>query len=279
MSGLIGILGENLTACSSLLAFVLAAAGCGGTPAGLGGDSLAGPDEHFEYQCQDDVDIDVDSLVSGGSPPYECELFVGPGGGNAPDGVSLEDCHLGGTAGALDVPGYYGYMVRVTDAAGAVVDVPIGCFNGLCNNAGSAVTIDPDPGNPLITTAGVGYSWTVTLPDVDIPCSVSDCSACNGCISTRLMPGPIPQMELTEDMVCTNPGTVCLVRDTEQADQCPDVVTSTRVVTVKDHDPIRDDGGPAWETVPITIGYSGPDPDTCGPKQFECHAATLTLSE
>lgn len=253
--------------------------GCGGAEVGQPGESLAGPGELFSYQCADTADVDVTDLVSGGVLPYSCELFVGPGGGTVPTDTTLTDCVLSGGAGSDDAPGYYGYLVRVTDAAGAVIDVPIGCDNGPCNNADTAVTITPEPQTPRVGTAGEGYSFTATLPDVNIPCSVGDCSACNGCISTRLMPKPLPVMALTTDLDCAEPGTVCLVRDTEAADSCPDVITSSRVITVLPHEPIRDDGGPAWETVPITIGYSGPEPDTCGPNSFVCHTETLTLPE
>ncbi len=220
--------------------------------------------------------LDVSQVVQGGKGSLRCFIYQGPGEGTVPPGVTQDPndtsgCTLSGTVSASAKPGSYGFIVVVTDDLGQSIEVPVWYQGAPCNVAGVALTPPASP--PQVVPAGSAYSWQLEVTNLNYPCEDPGCTSCRACINMFLMSGPL---DPTAQLQCSNPGVVCSDCGPgciTNASTCPGLGSMRRSVDVRAHPPIRQ--GFAWETVELTLDYTGDDLQNCGPNHWECHIETL----
>ncbi len=227
-------------------------------------------DDETPYLVHEDgASTSVTSIVSG-TGPFTCSLYTGGGRGTRPGDVVLSACALEGGADLDDKPGQYGFIVRVRDACGATVDVPVAYRHADCD---ADVSFTPAPWPPRVPDAPLtGYVWNLEV-DFDLVDTGNNCTACYG-----FSLGTLPPAQISGGLDCPNPGSIC-----SDCDACiggidcdQPTVTMSREVTVKPHNALRTDGGPAWLTLEVNLIYSGSTlPPMCGPNAFACHVEAL----
>jgi hypothetical protein len=223
---------------------------------------------------------DVTTVVTGGARPYACTLYSGPGQGTVPAGVTQDlaadpaGCVLAGgvAAGAGDVPGAYGFIVTVEDAAGDSIEIPVAYQGPPCDTA--AATLVPGGWPPPVEPAGAPRSWQLAIADLD---AIESGAVCDACMSVSLFTrGPLT---IAPGLDCASGGDLCSDCDgcVALAAGCPGAATASRPIELRAHAPLRADGRPAWATVAIGVAYSGGSLDPCGGKNWGCHLETLQL--
>ncbi len=221
--------------------------------------------------------LDVSQVVQGGKGDLRCYIYQGPGEGTVPPGVTQDPndtsgCTLSGSVSPSAKPGSYGFIVVVSDELGQSLEVPVWYQGQLCNVGG--VSLTPAASPPQVVSAGSAYSWQLAVTDLNFPCEDGGCTHCRGCLNMFLSSGPL---DPTNQLQCSNPGVVC--SDCGQgcitnASTCPGLGSMHRSVDVRDHPAIRAQGF-AWETIELTLDYTGDDLANCGPNHWECHIETL----
>jgi hypothetical protein len=218
--------------------------------------------------------VDVTTAVRGGKQPYACSWTEGPGAGELPPGVTLDEatCILAGEA-APEVPGSYGALVAVEDQLGQRVEIPV--YYAVAPCANEAGTLEPEENPPRAVARGAESSWLVTLSDLDVPCLDATCAECQACygisfpVASPL--GPVPGLN------CTGAAGVCYecAGCIDMDGACPGAGSMAPTLRIAAHDPIRE--GPAWVSFSVLIQYTGDDAAHCTGKGWQCHVATLEI--
>lgn len=242
-------------------------------------DAVTGPLESTlgdpPYLTGDPAGTDVRAAVRGGQRPYTCIIYEGAAPGTVPAGVVQDPAEPGGCvlAGGVDeelgdLPGAYGLIVIVTDAAGDSVEIPVAYEGAPCGAA-------PDAWPIALHGAGAAATWTITIDDLD---GVVGAMGCEPCMSmSALTRAPLA---VAPNLACAAGGDLC-----SDCDGCiavtgtcpgPDIATAVRDVELRAHAPVRA-GVAGWVTVELSVSYSGGSLDPCGSKRWRCHIEALEL--
>lgn len=215
---------------------------------------------------------DVREAVNGGEPPYTCEIYEGPGEGTIPAGVFQDSgdssgCVLGGGLEPSwgDHPGNYGFLMDVTDAAGASVVVPVvyegpGCDTG-------AVSISPSSAASIITDA---TRWRIRVADLDLVGMGG--GACASCFDVSLLTRS--PFNTAPNLDCNASGDFCspppeLPTSCDQEPTLHDRFIDLRGSTKANGDEL------GFVTLELSASYSGQAVDPCGSKSWRCHIEVL----
>jgi len=290
-------------------AFALAAVacilGCGGTPNSVANDAApddAGPIDAALPDARVDADVtdggplrstlgeppyvignpagtDIRDSVVGGEPPYECAVYAGPAPGTVPIGIQgateTSGCVFNGgvDVAAGDAPGAYGFIVIVTDRAGASIDIPI-AYEGPGCTAGNA-TVEPATWPVPVNPPGSAFDLSLEVTELD---GVEGPGGCGPCFDLSLLTRR--PLVASTGLRCDAEGDLC--SDCEDCitsvGECPgpNIGTVLRTVDLRDHAPLRPDG-PGWATLSLDASYSGANADPCGTERFRCHFEVLEL--
>jgi len=236
-----------------------------------------GATPYMKATCSATSQIKVSSLFTGGLGPYTCKVYSGPGQGTFPTKLAYASsdpsgCTLtGGFDAAKDKPGAYGFIVTVTDGVGQTLDVPIACKNGDCP---ANMVMKPAIWPPRTMSPAFSYKWVMDMNDVNVLCKDAQCLSCGACSNTLM--GISSPMTADAKLDCTKPGDICLFNSKLGIiTSCPSVIGWHAEPLVKAHTPQRGAGKVAWNSLELTIKYSGSILNPCGNKEWTCHWDTL----
>ncbi len=226
------------------------------------------------YLVGDPAGTSLLAAVAGGAPPYSCEIYEGPGEGTLPAGVTLNGCDLEGGLRPEwgDLPGNYGFLVEVSDAAGSRVAVPVVYPGAACSTAN--VTMQPSSTASMTAAAGSSGTWRVDVLDLDGVDYGGNCSACM--TVSALTRSPI---SASANLSCDAAGDLCVDDSLPMtySGSCPgtNIATATRFVQLDAHPMVKQGAG--FVTVEVAANYSGGSIDPCHGKVWRCHMDVLEV--
>jgi hypothetical protein len=226
--------------------------------------------------------LDVRSSIVGGTAPYTCYIYEGPGEGTVPAGVWADEdddesgCILYGRLERDwgDMPGNYGFFMVVEDSEGESLDVPVVYFGDPCDT--EDVRLSPSADASLIGLPGAPQSWQLDVFGVD---GVAYGDVCGSCFAMSLLTRN--PLSIAARLECDEDGDWCSDEVgflSYHSDRCPgdDFASVRRYVDLAPHDTVREGSG--FVTMELSASYSGVSLDPCSGHQWKCHIEVLEVA-